>query len=1635
VLVSEGTPAATDGADFSVQASATIPGGLLCASVAVDLISDGEIEQNEQFVLTLNSSTNAVLATAITHTFTILEADKNNYPGGVPSSDFQFWVDASDVDAADGSAVLNWSDKSPNGFGALQLDALRQPIFRETGLNGKPALEFDGFDDNLTLGSNYLYSTGSGISLFSVLQSDSDKSFPLFFDFGYFASTGYGFGYDTVGAGVWHLNNTTGSNNASSWPHSQSTSPSLFLGEIEFLNNQRVSLGGNDPAFTTPITTSALTAAEISESPTRAGGSGPVTIGMQSKTANEADRNLDGKISEIIFFDEILSDSHQAVIEQSLGAKYNLPLATDLYAYQATHENQVTGILAENGAKVSTGFSGGLVVLESAGSLQDGESILAGHDNQNGITNTDVPSGIDNRWARTWAVDKTSIDGINAQISFDFSDYQGGIPGSVSDYRLLYRSSNTGTFSQIPVSAGLSETDRINFNLNDSQIANGYYTLGTADDFNSPLSIPEKPTGLSGSEYDGTTADLSWTAPGVSSSLPDDYVIEYSEDNFVSDIQIFNDGVSSNTFGQVTDLINETYYFRVRSKNPAGISQSSNVIEINFSPVISAISQNQGRGGNQITITGQNFHPNTAFSFGGNNALKTEYISASEFVVNVPPSSVAGTVDIVVTNPSTKSFTLAASYTYNFATPTSASRSVSTWGGQEITVTGNHFDAAYRQEIVATNPTNAPTNTSTFVRLDTKSLIETGKMRNDCGDIRIYNSFGQNVDYSVSECGFLETTIWFAADNLPAGNSSFYLEYGQMQNTSLSDLSSLFPVLTKASNKIWYSGSFQSTMTDFGQPVPTLHNHSPAEFNNFNGTAPGSDLTPTLQANVINGFPVISFDGNDEYDVGTVSSGLTGIAAFVVSKSDDVSSADLYPRLLSSKQSGNDFNSPDGWNITANQSGGTALTYPVDIRFRNSASGKVIDNLEIGHWGGCCNIHSDVAEILIFNEDLTTAERNQIFDYLQTKYAINGDEVSATIQPTIQRTNLSVEVGGKTVAAQFISETEIQFISPSLNIGSYPIAVINRDGQSGTGSANLQVNAPQITSVADNFDFPPGGKVVTVSGTDLFAVPGKYVRQIQLTHLGSPINNYQAPITLDTASLIAASKMRNDCGDIRLYDQNAGRLPYFVESGCNTSSTIIWTRLDTLATGANTAYISYGDLALTSQNSANQVFISNQIAFGISSSGIIGNAAGAVNTRSVMPFSVSATSQINTETADINQAHRYRFLFVPQTTGNYSFLTNSDDGSEIVLTQADSFGGGWSVPTDAAVDIVATWYGGHGRAGGLCGTGGTTQSRTLTAGQGYWIDYTQQNGHGTGVSRMCIDDGNGYELVAVNTFANQLFSCQYPSLSNSDPIINLQEEKPGASITFDGIPVEFVLANETEVQVRVPARSGGVVDVVLTDGYGNTSTLGSSFEYRPPTISAISPQNGHVSGGTEVTITGTNFSQYSFEQTLTLTNSTSLDLTDYQAPITLDTASLIATGKMRNDCGDIRLYDATGAIALPHSLEGGCDTTSTELFVKIPSLSANSSVQIVLQYGNLSLQSASNPADVFDIYDLHDIDDAPDCSLFGSAFDLPNEAGVMLTPNQINIAGHCDYGYVPQNMGFFAEFEFNSGGGSGADSV
>lgn len=111
--------------------------------------------------------------------------------------------------------------------------------------------------------------------------------------------------------------------------------------------------------------------------------------------------------------------------------------------------------------------------------------------------------------------------------------------------------------------------------------------------------------------------------------------------------------------------------------------------------------------------------------------------------------------------------------------------------------------------------------------------------------------------------------------------------------------------------------------------------------------------------------------------------------------------------------------------------------------------------------------------------------------------------------------------------------------------------------------------------------------------TKAFAQPAgwSYSQPYQITeNSGNLVVNYQARLTINTQALIGAGQMNANGDDIRFGKDCAGNVlyNYWIESGINTASTVIWVKIDTLfASSTRTFYMYYGNNSASASSSIN----------------------------------------------------------------------------------------------------------------------------------------------------------------------------------------------------------------------------------------------------------------------------------------------------------------------------------------------------------------------------------------------------------------------------------------------------------------
>ncbi|MFN6039523.1 MAG: DUF2341 domain-containing protein, partial [Bacteroidota bacterium] len=103
--------------------------------------------------------------------------------------------------------------------------------------------------------------------------------------------------------------------------------------------------------------------------------------------------------------------------------------------------------------------------------------------------------------------------------------------------------------------------------------------------------------------------------------------------------------------------------------------------------------------------------------------------------------------------------------------------------------------------------------------------------------------------------------------------------------------------------------------------------------------------------------------------------------------------------------------------------------------------------------------------------------------------------------------------------------------------------------------------------------------------------PWTYRVPITVTNTGAALSNHQISFSVNTSSLVSAGKMLSSGGDIRVTNSTGTNLSFWIENGTmNTSATTIWVKMTSIASGANTIYLFYGNSAATTASNGAATF-------------------------------------------------------------------------------------------------------------------------------------------------------------------------------------------------------------------------------------------------------------------------------------------------------------------------------------------------------------------------------------------------------------------------------------------------------------
>lgn len=347
----------------------------------------------------------------------------------------------------------------------------------------------------------------------------------------------------------------------------------------------------------------------------------------------------------------------------------------------------------------------------------------------------------------------------------------------------------------------------------------------------------------------------------------------------------------------------------------------------------------------------------------------------------------------------------------------------------QLSGNGGPDNTLYKRAITITNSSsNALTNYPVSITLDTATLITGGKMQANCPDIRFRTSDDTTAisNYYVDTCNSTTTRIWVKVPTIAASptTTTIYLYYGSSSATTQSSFTNTFI----SGLQLWLKADAVTGLSD-GATVSTWDDLSG---NSYNATQITTDKKPLYKTNIINGYPVIRFDGvNDGMVINTGLNVARPATLFIVNKpvgtpaGRTLQSATVGRNWLLGLWSNGVSHYAEGWVSDSSSTGALIGTTYIAVGVENTSTTNFyvngVDytvsstptgqpgNLAIGAAGnGCCPTeggNSDVAEIIVYNSALSANDRNGIERYLAAKYSV-----------TLGGSSPSTSVGSESVA-------------------------------------------------------------------------------------------------------------------------------------------------------------------------------------------------------------------------------------------------------------------------------------------------------------------------------------------------------------------------------------------------------------------------------------------------------------------------------------------------------------------------------------------------------------------------------------------------------------------------------------------
>ena len=827
-------------------------------------------------------------------------------------------------------------------------------------------------------------------------------------------------------------------------------------------------------------------------------------------------------------------------------------------------------------------------------------------------------------------------------------------------------------------------------------------------------------------------------------------------------------------------------------------------------PTIASVSPVSGStdGGTAVTISGTGFLANPAVTFGGVAASNIRVVSSTTITATTPAHAL-GQVNVIVTNSDTQSGTLPNGYTYISPYPAPTVTGIApnagpASGGTSVTITGTGFLA---------NPTV---------------------------------TFGGTIASSVSLLN--SSTITATTPAHAAGQVSVVVTNSDGQNATLTSgyTYNAGPTVSAVSPTSGpTSGGFAVTLT--GANFATTGTVAVT----FGGTAAtnvtvvsSTSITATAPAHAVGTVSVIVTNPGGQ--VGTLVNGFTygtvAIGFGQVAAATPQSPTTSVPVTFPGAQTAGDLNIVVvGWNDT------TSSVSTVQDSQGNTYSLAVGPTVGTGLSQSiyyAANIKAGSNTVTVTFNQAAVAPDVRILEYrgvttLDVKAGASGNSATANSGSATTTSANELIFGANTVWTTN-KAAGTGFTARIVTVPDGDIAEDKIVTTAGSNSATAALTSagpwvmqmvtfspvtgptPTVSNVTPSSGPTAGGTPVTITGTNFAAGATVTIGGAAATSV-VVVSNTQINATTPAGSAGAATvtvTLNGQSGSL------ASGFAYVASPTVTSVSPSVGSIAGgTAVTITGTTFAAGATVTIGGASATNVVVVSSTQINATTPAGSAGLAT------------VTVTS--NGQNGSLTNGFTY---IAPATVSSLSPNTGTTSGGTSVTITGTNFATGATVTfgSNAATNVIVA---------------SSTQITTTTpAGSAGPVTVTVTNPGLPGGSLA-----NGFTYVVIPTVGSVTPNTG-TTAGGTAVTITGTNFAAGATVTLGGAAAtNVVVVSGTQITATTPAGSVGAVTVTVMVN-GQVGSLNNGFTYvAPPTVTSVSPNTGTTSGGTSVTITGTNF--------------------------------------------------------------------------------------------------------------------------------------------------------------------------------